>query len=373
MVAIIAMTIIAGGLYAQPFDLARARVDEPLAVELWMNKPEGSVYYPGEPTSIYFRTNRDAYVTVYDIETDGRVRILFPDEYSDGYVHGGIIHRIPEPGRWYRLIASGPTGIEYIQAVATDDPGYVRYRRLNLRIRFGITVKGDPFLAMNGICERIVPERYGRVVATTWFFVGERVLYPRYLCYDCHYPPPTWFHPYVSVCPRYEVIVVHRGPYWWRDRWVPPFRLRLFASPFWKVVPREERRYRSEEIWQPSGGFEGIRNFGGFRESSTEGRWRSDQFNRGRRGTDHIRRGSDDGQDRSRLRERSRSDMDKSASSNRGYVPRRDTERGDRSQEISLPANRTGKLQRQAEKMGNSYGRKLSREPSPVYRGERSP
>ena len=46
----------------------------PLRVQVWTDREEEAVYYPGEVVNIHFTANDDAYVIVYDIDTEGRVR-----------------------------------------------------------------------------------------------------------------------------------------------------------------------------------------------------------------------------------------------------------------------------------------------------------
>jgi hypothetical protein len=73
--------------------------------------------------NIYFRTNRDAFVVVLDIDTQGNVRKLFPrDPWDDGFVRGGRTVSLPEPGARYRLQVTGPAGTERIVAFASGEP-----------------------------------------------------------------------------------------------------------------------------------------------------------------------------------------------------------------------------------------------------------
>jgi len=94
-----------------------------LDIDVWINKAEGSTYYPGEDIKVYFRASRDCYVVVYNIDTRGYVNILYPYNSSDErYVEGGRVYKIP--GRYddYSLTVDGPSGVEYIQAVASYEP-----------------------------------------------------------------------------------------------------------------------------------------------------------------------------------------------------------------------------------------------------------
>ncbi|HVP37300.1 MAG TPA: DUF4384 domain-containing protein [Terriglobales bacterium] len=94
-----------------------------LDIDVWINKSDGSTYYPGEDIKVYFRASRDCYVVVYDLDTRGYVNILYPySSEDDRYVEGGRVYRIP--GRYddYSLTVDGPSGTEYIQAVVSYQP-----------------------------------------------------------------------------------------------------------------------------------------------------------------------------------------------------------------------------------------------------------
>jgi len=96
--------------------------DPTLDVEIWTDNESGK-YYVGDDVKIYFRTNRDAYVAVYNIDTDGRVNLIYPfDEHDSPYIEGGRIYRIPGPDADYDLLVNGPAGTENIQIVASRRP-----------------------------------------------------------------------------------------------------------------------------------------------------------------------------------------------------------------------------------------------------------
>ena len=53
--------------------------DPKLDVEIWTDNESGK-YYEGDDVKIYSRTNRDAYVAVYNIDTDCRVNLIYPSD-----------------------------------------------------------------------------------------------------------------------------------------------------------------------------------------------------------------------------------------------------------------------------------------------------
>jgi|CXWL01.1.fsa_nt_gi hypothetical protein len=88
-------------------------------VRVWTDRGERASYCAGEGIEIYFTTNVDAYVTIYDIDTRGEVSVLFPGPYGrrDNLVEGGRTYRV-SPGWGTRLAVTGPQGWEEIRAVA---------------------------------------------------------------------------------------------------------------------------------------------------------------------------------------------------------------------------------------------------------------
>jgi PKD repeat protein len=79
-----------------------------LAVQIWVDK---GAYKVGEPISIHYSVNKQAYVYIWDIQPDGVVRKLF-----DGHVSAGE-HTVP--GSW---MVAPPLGTEYLQILATITP-----------------------------------------------------------------------------------------------------------------------------------------------------------------------------------------------------------------------------------------------------------
>lgn len=207
----------------------------PVDVDVWTDRGERAVYYAGERIRIYFEVSRDAYVVVYDVDTEGRVRLIFPvDPYSDGWVQSGTTYRLPPVGTAWDLTVSGPPGIDYVVAVASTEPflwdEYVE------EMASGVfeTIITDPQLGIERINQLIAPLRNDApyyVSDRTMFYVERRVPYPRYMCYSCH--TPWYWDPYYDICPAFEVVIFSsyydyycappynpwgRKPYYWYKR-----------------------------------------------------------------------------------------------------------------------------------------------------------
>ena len=88
-------------------------------IQLSINKGNGGTYAPGENLTLTFRTNRDAYVVLYDIQPNGQVSIIFPNRYDqDNFVRANTTYYLPRQG--YNFMIDNIQGTEYIQAVASS-------------------------------------------------------------------------------------------------------------------------------------------------------------------------------------------------------------------------------------------------------------
>src|SRR3989441_10741361 len=58
-------------------------------VEVWTDRGD-SPYASGQVVRVHFRADRDAFLTILRVDTDGRVRVLFPREpWEDNFARGG--------------------------------------------------------------------------------------------------------------------------------------------------------------------------------------------------------------------------------------------------------------------------------------------
>src|SRR5688500_7028488 len=70
-------------------------------VQVWMDGYR-DVYRPGERMSVRVRTQRDGYLAVFHIDTNGDVDIIYPrSEHDDGWVEGGRSMRLGSRGGGY--------------------------------------------------------------------------------------------------------------------------------------------------------------------------------------------------------------------------------------------------------------------------------
>lgn len=222
--------------------------DHGLHVDLWTDRGQDEIYAHGDDIDIFFRGNGDCYVTIYGIDTDGNVELLFPRYPDDGFVFGGVTYRLPEYYDEWNYRIAGPDGVAYLHAVATRTPRAFRYPVRGRRYHLGVEpVAGDPFLAINTINGRILHSGHMHATATASFFIGRRVWYPRYACYDCH-GRSARFDPYRYECPRYEVNLARHYDYWWAYDYHPVKAHMVFGGPFWRFELRTVPVHRRPHV-----------------------------------------------------------------------------------------------------------------------------
>ncbi len=95
-------------------------VNDPLAIDIWVDK-EDATYYPTENLKVFFQTNQDCFIAVYNIEVGGRENLLFPLEDDKGWVDASRTYELPPETADYDYVISGPEGIETIVAIASAE------------------------------------------------------------------------------------------------------------------------------------------------------------------------------------------------------------------------------------------------------------
>ena len=126
LLAVVFLTVIVRAQEEDYSDLTKRSYGSKLDIKVWVDKGEGAGYEPGEDIRVYFKTNRDAYVIIYDIDTRGNVHLLYPYDFRDSrFVEGNRPYRIPSLRDDYYLKVNGPEGTEKIVALATGELFYL--------------------------------------------------------------------------------------------------------------------------------------------------------------------------------------------------------------------------------------------------------
>ena len=241
-----------------------------LDVEVWTDRGNDAVYQPGDVMEVRVRSSMDAYLLVYEVDSEGRVNLLFPERGSRGFVEGRATVRVPSEQSNLDLVVEGSAGEGFVVAIASSEPfkdlpWYLRpvdmqatelgYQGAPPTAEEGVTsdgkIVGDPFVAMERIRRNVVatPDDASRfATAYTTYYIHHQVKYPRYLCNDCHRPGywAWWdgFDPYYAHCSVFDFRVNWYwgwGPGYWFG-YVPyyyyvyrpdcPPRYRVFSSRY---------------------------------------------------------------------------------------------------------------------------------------------
>src|SRR5438093_9009462 len=132
-------------------------------VELWTNRGDAT-YARGDAVHVNVRSDQDGYVTIFRVDTDGRVRVLFPrDPWEDNFARAGRDLEIDgrQLGSDAFTIDDYP-GVGYLFAVASAD-AFV-YDQIesgdhwDYRVIADGRIRGDPHVAITDLAPRIVPE-----------------------------------------------------------------------------------------------------------------------------------------------------------------------------------------------------------------------
>lgn len=251
--SLLALIVVAGQASAQdyvPGEQAEARI--------WLDRGSDPLLQRGERVRVYYRTSEDAHVAIFQIDTDGVVRLLHPRAPGDEtFTRGGRDYRLLFSQSSYWYVDEYP-GKGYYFMVASPEPfdlgalAYARHEGGWDLTHVGRTVYRDPYLAMDDYVARLIPDWETVPYALDFiaYDVGEVHEYPRFLCYDCHgFRSYTTWNPYTYACASFRVVV-------WDDPYFyPAFRYRgarvVYAQPR-RGVPMFGFKERAVgETWAP--------------------------------------------------------------------------------------------------------------------------
>ena len=96
--------------------------DDGLEVLAWVDRPDYT-YASGEDVQMFVETNKDAYVTVLNVDSAGETTVLFPNRYqSDNFVAARRALQVPDQTAKFRIVVSGDVGTELLKVIASTEP-----------------------------------------------------------------------------------------------------------------------------------------------------------------------------------------------------------------------------------------------------------
>ncbi len=239
--AVTLAAVLASGLESGAMEETQ-QVSEP---RIWLDRGVDPVLEAGDRVRIYYRTDRDSYVAILQIDTDGTTRMLYPRSPTENhYARADRDYRLLFPRSAYWNVDDRP-GVGYFFVVTSPTP----FDLSDFRYSFydggwdlsavGSTVYSDPYVAMDDYVARLVPDwedvDYGLDFIS--YNVGGAHEYPRFLCYQCHgFRPYSTWNPYRYTCVDFRVVV-YDDPYYYPSR-------RYRADRVVMVGPRNPTRPR---------------------------------------------------------------------------------------------------------------------------------
>ncbi|HTR21912.1 MAG TPA: DUF4384 domain-containing protein [Gemmatimonadales bacterium] len=197
----------------------RATADRP-RVEVWTNNND-SPYHRGEGARVFVRAEQDGYLTLIRVDTDGRLRVLFPRQpWEDNFVRGGQELAVQSGRDADAFDVDDDPGVGYVFAVVSADPfsydPIVADDHWDYRTISQGRITGDPYVALTDLAGRITPSGddawdYDMVP----YYVEQHYDYPRFVCYNCHaFNAWSTWDPYAYSCARYRVVVYDDPSYY---------------------------------------------------------------------------------------------------------------------------------------------------------------
>src|SRR5580765_2515649 len=93
-----------------------------LDVEIWTDRGDDAVYQPGDAMHLKVRTSADAYLLVYELDTQGNVNLLYPLKRGTGYIQGKDTFKLPEDVTQDELVVEKETGQGFLVAISSMEP-----------------------------------------------------------------------------------------------------------------------------------------------------------------------------------------------------------------------------------------------------------
>ena len=107
---------------ARPSNSPGTGTADALQVVAWLDRPDYT-YAVGESVRLFLETNRDAYVTVLNVDPSGETTRLFPNRYqSDSFVQANRATEVGDPRSGFRIVVGGTVGIELLKVIASTQP-----------------------------------------------------------------------------------------------------------------------------------------------------------------------------------------------------------------------------------------------------------
>lgn len=80
------------------------------------------IYHVGDKINLFFRSEKDCYLNLWNFGTSGKLTVLFPNAlFEDNFIKANKTYSIPGEDYPFDYILSGPAGNEKVKAIAATD------------------------------------------------------------------------------------------------------------------------------------------------------------------------------------------------------------------------------------------------------------
>ena len=186
-------------------------------VRTWTDRE--APYDHGDPVRVFLRLDRAAYVTVLRVDTDGRIRILYPrSPWGDNHVEERHTFEITGRRDDYAFAVDEEDGAGYVFVIASPQPfdyrDFARDDYWDYRLLSGGRIRGDPYVALTDLAERISGNNEYAYDVTP-YYVGRRYDYPRFVCAQCHsHTRDRAWDEYRLRCARFRLVIYDDPAYY---------------------------------------------------------------------------------------------------------------------------------------------------------------
>ena len=196
------------------------------AARIWFDRGVDPVLESGDRVRVYYRSTVTAFVAIFQVDTDGTVRLVYPRSPSENhFARANREYRLLFPRSPYWNVSDRP-GVGYFFVVTSPVPfDFSDFHYSYYGGGWDLSVVGnrvyqDPYVAMDDYVARLIPNweyaEYGLDFVS--YSVGALHEYPRFLCYDCHgFKPFNVWDPYRYTCTNFRVVV-YDDPYFYPSR-----------------------------------------------------------------------------------------------------------------------------------------------------------
>jgi hypothetical protein len=206
----------AAPITAQSLEIGR-RQQTDVRISVWADREQP--YRRGDAVRVYFRAQESGHLTILRVDTDGRIRTLFPREpWLRTYVRGGRTLEVADSREQTAFTIDDGPGVGYLFAITSPLPfryeDVTRADHWDFRLIDGGRLRRDPYVALTDLARRIAPRGNFRYDIAP-YYVERHYEYPRFVCYDCHtYAGYDEWDPYATSCARYRVVIYDDPAYY---------------------------------------------------------------------------------------------------------------------------------------------------------------